>query len=815
MLLVAPAGYGKTTLARQWLQDTPHAWYQATPASSDVAALALGLATAAGEVIGVGVGDQLRARLKAVSDPASAARSLATDLALDFKDWPSAARFVIDDYHLIADSDAAVGFIEQLVSDTSFPLLITSRSRPSWITAKGLLYGDTMELGRNVLAMTHGEAAEALARTHEELPGLVTLAEGWPAVIGLAALVPYPLHESASEVPETLHEYFAEELYDAVGEDERWRAAQLSIAPIIDERVANALFAGKGPTVLEQSYRAGFLSKASDGFEMHPLVRQFLRLKLAEFKHEDVRRSAETIALAYADRALWDEAASVATEFELADVLLHVLAEALDDVLAEGRLATLRRWLDVARTHDPAAPIARLASIEIDFRTGDWIAANGKAVQLARSIAKDSPVASRVYLRAGQMAHLDDRQEEALELLTLAKEQARTPEDLRRALWSRFLTLCDLEERDDAEGALQEVEALPPLTREDLLRAGQGRLHFAGRWGPLVETLNDVSNLLELVEDSSDPLVRTGFLQTYGSTLGLVARYEEANDIAARQLNEAERFKLEWVLPHALEMRAVAQTGKRDFEGALKSIARARRLAREQGNVHAEVNGVVLTARVYLCRGAANRAHEILEGRESRFTSPGMEGEYLATHALSLACCGQATRALELISASESVSGQLDAAGLRAFARAITSNSMGDEDESRQLMVRALDMSLETGNFSAFVCAYRAFPRLLEGFNELASIDTRQFTGLVSTLDPGLAEKSGLSTKSRSRTSKDPLTRREREVMGLIAQGLTNREIARTLWISESTVKVHVRHVLAKMGARSRTEAIAASADTD
>lgn len=50
---------------------------------------------------------------------------------------------------------------------------------------------------------------------------------------------------------------------------------------------------------------------------------------------------------------------------------------------------------------------------------------------------------------------------------------------------------------------------------------------------------------------------------------------------------------------------------------------------------------------------------------------------------------------------------------------------------------------------------------------------------------------------------------------GLIAQGLTNREIARTLWISESTVKVHVRHVLAKMGARSRTEAIAASADTD
>src|SRR4029079_5661610 len=60
MLLVAPAGYGKTTLARQWLRDRRHAWYQATPASSDVAALALGLA-ATGESVLPGIGGNLRA----------------------------------------------------------------------------------------------------------------------------------------------------------------------------------------------------------------------------------------------------------------------------------------------------------------------------------------------------------------------------------------------------------------------------------------------------------------------------------------------------------------------------------------------------------------------------------------------------------------------------------------------------------------------------------------------------------------------------------------------------------------------------------
>jgi DNA-binding NarL/FixJ family response regulator len=51
------------------------------------------------------------------------------------------------------------------------------------------------------------------------------------------------------------------------------------------------------------------------------------------------------------------------------------------------------------------------------------------------------------------------------------------------------------------------------------------------------------------------------------------------------------------------------------------------------------------------------------------------------------------------------------------------------------------------------------------------------------------------------------LTRRERDVLGLLAAGKTNREIAHSLFLSESTVKVHVRHVLRKIGARTRTEA--------
>ncbi|MEV7113017.1 response regulator transcription factor [Streptomyces anulatus] len=83
-----------------------------------------------------------------------------------------------------------------------------------------------------------------------------------------------------------------------------------------------------------------------------------------------------------------------------------------------------------------------------------------------------------------------------------------------------------------------------------------------------------------------------------------------------------------------------------------------------------------------------------------------------------------------------------------------------------------------------------------------------------SVLSPAVASR--LMTRVRTPAA-DPaetaLSAREREVLVLVARGTTNREIAAELFISEATVKTHLTHVFAKLGAKDRAAAVAVCYD--
>jgi LuxR family transcriptional regulator, maltose regulon positive regulatory protein len=125
---------------------------------------------------------------------------------------------------------------------------------------------------------------------------------------------------------------------------------------------------------------------------------------------------------------------------------------------------------------------------------------------------------------------------------------------------------------------------------------------------------------------------------------------------------------------------------------------------------------------------------------------------------------------------------------------------------------RALDVSAQAGIHQTFLDEGPRIGPLLMAFQE-----TAERSGKSAELVPYV---SGLATAWRSRYQSgaaaspraglaDPLSAREGAILKLIAQGLSNKEIARNLAITPETVKTHVKHIFIKLGSEKRAQAVA------
>jgi DNA-binding CsgD family transcriptional regulator len=419
---------------------------------------------------------------------------------------------------------------------------------------------------------------------------------------------------------------------------------------------------------------------------------------------------------------------------------------------------------------------------------------------------------SRSYALAGASAHLSHNDEVALEHYGQAHAAAQSETDVRQALWGQFVAHADLER--DAASALEELEAHSTDAVDDLLRLGNGRLLLSTLTGSgCREALEAVRRLAPLVDRVRDPLIHTSFLNAYASILVLSGEYTMALSVAENEMRQASDYKLDFVLSHAGVCRAAALWGLRRFRHCATSLDQLQRqINPEDGLVLMNIGAI--RAKLQLSLGSPGKALASLLQYDNEHAPVGMEAEYKAWWSLALACANERTEALRVAREAEGMTGRAEVTALVPWTRATVASIEGKRT-ARALAQRALETSLEMGNVDAFVAAYRAHPEHLRAIATKGNErDLRRI--LRGAMDPALGRKVGLSVRGPEPTAvRDSLSPREREILALVVQGSTNKEMAKALFITETTVKVHLRHIYKKLGVRSRTEAAIRALEDD
>jgi non-specific serine/threonine protein kinase len=427
-------------------------------------------------------------------------------------------------------------------------------------------------------------------------------------------------------------------------------------------------------------------------------------------------------------------------------------------------------------------------------------------IELATAQEASIGLASESELWTGSTASDQANLELALEHCL---EVRQIPEALRLAAalgWHSYLRGHLGAGRDHLDRVLAAAEAEPDLPRGEELAAA---LMIAGilRWA--VGDVDGASAMLraglDITDANGDPrrtAIASSFLghcaRAAGSFDDAKARHEHAADLY-RQMSSASGYA--WTR-YDLGLLASRQG---DLAMAVECFGDGLMLFREIDYGWAIARCAWALAVVCLRRSEIDDAASLLIEALTRHDTVG-DGRGLAQ-------CMEATAGVAAARGRPDAAARLLGAAERHRERLAA--PLPDEDrEAHDLVAKAVNRALgpesaqrSRGAGKAMGAAEAvALARLVLDRQPDAEQAGEQFRSVAADPAPNPSEPADPPAAKRPA---NPLTGRERQVAELVAAGRTNRQIGRALGIAEKTVEVHVHHVIAKLGARSRTEVAA------
>jgi DNA-binding NarL/FixJ family response regulator len=434
----------------------------------------------------------------------------------------------------------------------------------------------------------------------------------------------------------------------------------------------------------------------------------------------------------------------------------------------------------------------------------------GKALALAEhavEFLEQGELAAYAHLVAARAAHLQSDRPSFERSVKSARALTRETTIAVSAIWLEFLQAVESNDHASATRVLEELSRVDDTSPTHTLRVRnaraylafelEGRVHFAAR---------EMSRAQSLFEDVTDPMDRTS-VRNIASIIALYsANYGSALRLARELHEDALESGLDFPVDHALVTQAGALIGLRKLSEAGRVLGQLEKRAAASEFIRCQI--ALRKAQLRVTAGDLRRAAIELSEAPPPTIPVGVHAEWHGIRAVVLAAAGETSLASQALEGSWADGTHIDSRSLAQLARAILEIQNGPSRES----IRGVAEIHEDGNRNAVVLACRAFPPLAR---ELAAIPTlaQPLTSLLGiSRDADIGRAAGLDMPRESRRA-EGLSAREQDVYELIVCGRSNREIARQLFISESTAKVHVRHIFEKLGVHTRAEAVAVRAD--